>query len=255
MIARVVNLLVHDETSCGVRRGAPPSSARYVRPMRGPLLLRRSSSSFCRTGLVSWCAGLALLGYAVPAAATVVLLATSVRVDPGDAAEVCVSLDSGGARVAGTQNDLVWDGSCATLPDASACEANGATGKQLHGDLSHQQDFTYKALVLSLDNVKPIPDGELYCCRFQITDAQAACCPVRITGAAAADPSGGKLGVTAGDPVCLTGLLPTATPTPTPIIDTIHDSNGCQIGASPSGTAAVTSLLWVMFLAAARRRR
>src|SRR5215472_1143081 len=133
MIARVVNLLVHDEMSCGARRGAPPSSARYVRPMRGPLLLQRPASSSRRMGLVSWCAGLALLGYALPAAAgTVVLRAILVGVDSGDAAEVCVSLDSGGARVAGTQNDLVWDGSCATLPDASACEAYGATGKQLH---------------------------------------------------------------------------------------------------------------------------
>lgn len=221
--------------------------------------MRSSTSRSRRAGLLSWCAGLALLGGALPAGAAVVLRATSVAVDAGDAAEVCVSLDSGGALVAGTQNELVWDGSCASLPDLSACQANGATGKQFLGDVAHEPDFTIKALVLSLSDVNPIPDGELYCCRFQIIDAQAACCPVSITGAAAADPSGGKLAVTAGGPVCLAGSLPTASPTPTPavgpIVDTVHDGNGCQIGARPPGTVAALALFWVVLFVAARRRQ
>src|SRR6516165_8852390 len=100
------------------------------------------------TPLVRWCAALALLAYAGSAGATIVIRATSAVVDqPGDDADVCVTLESGGAQIAGTQNDLVWDPSCATLSDPSACRINPANGKQLFGDLVHQASYTYRALV------------------------------------------------------------------------------------------------------------
>src|SRR5215831_14692206 len=129
------------------------------------------------TTLVRWGAALALLAPAGSAGATVVFRATSAVVDqPGDDADVCVTLESGGAQVAGTQNDLVWDRSCAMLSNVSACRINPANGKQLFGDSAHQPDSAYRALVLSLSDVSPIPDGELYCCAFQIEAPTDACC-------------------------------------------------------------------------------
>ena len=51
----------------------------------------------------------------------------------GDEASICVSLDTRGHSVAGTQNDLVWDGTGASMvPDS--CVANEAHGKTLHGN-------------------------------------------------------------------------------------------------------------------------
>jgi hypothetical protein len=139
---------------------------------------------------------------------------------PGDDADVCVTLESGGAQVAGTQNDLVWDRSCAMLSDVSACRINPANGKQLFGDSAHQPDSAYRALVLSLSDVSPIPDGELYCCAFQIEAPTDACCAISIKNAGASDPLGLELGpiVRTDALVCVGRSLPTASPTVPPTV-------------------------------------
>jgi hypothetical protein len=46
-----------------------------------------------------------------PAVGVVALRATAATVaTTGETADLCVLLDAGGEQVAGTQNDLVWDG-------------------------------------------------------------------------------------------------------------------------------------------------
>jgi hypothetical protein len=116
---------------------------------------------------------------------------------PGESAQICVSLNSGGAEVAGTQNDLVWDGGCATLASTGSCQAAGGHGKQLQGGFPPQFDFTYRALILSLADVDPIPDGLLYCCNFQSEAAPGQCCNIGMTRVGASDPRGSALPTTA----------------------------------------------------------
>jgi hypothetical protein len=131
---------------------------------------------------------------ALAAGGTVALQAISTTVaNPGDSKPVCVMIATNGNQVAGIQNSLSWDGTCATMTDPPSCYAIGSHGKQVKPDLSHQPDFNVKVLVLALDNVDPIPDGPLYCCDFEGEADPGQCCPITVVGAAASDPSGGKL--------------------------------------------------------------
>jgi hypothetical protein len=144
-------------------------------------------------------AGLAVLaaGNRAALAAVSLQITSSVTVsEQGQAGQICVTLSTGGAQVAGTQNDLVWDGNCATLPSVSSCQAAPSLNKQLQGGFPPQFDFTYRALILSLGDVDPIPTGVLYCCAFQSEAAPGECCNIGITRAGASDPKGNAIGVT-----------------------------------------------------------
>jgi len=149
------------------------------------------SSSFAPTrSAVLACAAFALGGLVQPAVAAVSLSASSTQVsNPGDFGQICVSLVTNGEEVAGTQNDLSWDGACATL-DESNCAAIGSHGKQLSGKLIPQRDFVYRALILSLTNVDPMDDGPLYCCRFQAEAEPGQCCDIKMSNAQASTSKG-----------------------------------------------------------------
>lgn len=128
---------------------------------------------------------------AAPARAAVTLQASSTTVSsPGQTGTICVGLITGGEEVAGTQNDLVWDGACASLPDTSSCYAAGSHGKSLQGKLLENRDFTYRALILSLSDVDPMDSGILYCCNFVAEAAPGQCCNIAMTGMGASDSSG-----------------------------------------------------------------
>lgn len=142
---------------------------------------------------------------------------------PGDVAEVCVTLDGEGQEVAGTQNDLVWDGTCATFLDE--CRVDPATGKVLHGRQQNSEDFRYRVLVLSLLDVDPIPDGGLYCCDFQVEAAAGSCCAVEVVNAGGSDPQGNALSLDAGSPARLC-VEPTAAG------GASGDDDGCQVVAA-----------------------
>jgi MYXO-CTERM domain-containing protein len=136
------------------------------------------------------------------AAAAVAIGATSATVqNPGDTAQICVVLATSGTdqgRVAGTQNDLTWDGNCAILADNSDCQI-AARGKELSGTLSPQgQDFSYRGLVLSFGNTNPISDGPLYCCNFIGEADPGQCCNITVMATAASD-SGGAAIATMGN--------------------------------------------------------
>jgi hypothetical protein len=203
-----------------------------------------------------WAPLVTVLASVSGAAAQVSLTAASVTVAaPGDAADVCVTLRSGGTIVAGTQNDLVWDGTCAILPSASACHGNPATGKSLSTAILPTDDFRLRALVLSLTDVDPIPDGSLYCCTFTVDAAPGACCPLSVTNVGASDPTGHALATTgnAAD-LCVAGGADTSpTPTATPTRANAVEDDGCQTGAGRSTRGVWTVAALLLALAIGRR--
>jgi hypothetical protein len=122
----------------------------------------------------------------------------------GGTIRLCVGLDSAGQKVAGTQNDLVWDSSCASLKKES-CAAVAESKKPLHGNMPPSVPNTYRALVFALDNVDPIRDGALYCCDFEITK-KTDCCSVKLDRLGASDPTGHAQATTGVPPqICLGG--------------------------------------------------
>jgi len=117
-----------------------------------------------------------------------VVLSTSASVsEDGLLSQLCVTLNSNGHQVAGTQNDLIWDGTCARLIE-DTCTIDPHTGKTLFTGV---RDDSLRTLVLDFDNTAPIDDGPLYCCTFvmQPTDS-GQCCSFLIANTGAADPRG-----------------------------------------------------------------
>lgn len=121
------------------------------------------------------------------------LFVTSATVqNPGDSGQICVMFSSGGKQVAGTQNDLVWDGNCATLTDPPPCAVAGSHGKQLAKALL-TTDFSFRGIVLSFNDTNPIPDGPLYCCSFESEANPGECCSITITNTLGSEPGGGQV--------------------------------------------------------------
>ncbi len=176
--------------------------------------------------------------WARAAAAVVQLEADSVTVAAaGGLAEVCVRLDSGGQEVAGTENRLVWDGSCVSGPSgAEGCYVAGSHGKDLSWNYLAGADFTLKALVLSLSDVDPIPDGELYCCAFTAEAAAGSCCPLSVVAAGASDPQGNALVAEGNDAqVCVAASVGA-------------DDDGCQVVAPRGGRGVLPAALGLVGL-------
>jgi len=176
---------------------------------------------------------------AVPTAARAVNMTLEATKSDGGAVRVCVGLDSAGQKVAGTQNDLVWDGSCAALKPNS-CTAVADSKKPLHGNTPPNLPNTYRALVFALDNVDPIRDGALYCCDFEMT-ANPECCAVKFDRLGVSDPVGTALPVSGQPPqLCLnTGAAAPAAAAP-------PSSNN----AAPAPTSG-TPWLWIGLIGAA----
>ena len=198
-----------------------------------------------------------------PAVGVVALRATAATVaTTGETADLCVLLDAGGEQVAGTQNDLVWDGSCATLARGSDCRVNPATGKSLFGTVVGVDDFRYRGLVLSLLDTKPLSDGQLYCCAFSVEARPGTCCPVEVVNVGASDPRGKALpsiGDTAQLCVAAGGGNASPTPTATPMfhadLASSASGGGCQILSPSSGHLGAGSCVGAALLALLLRRR
>lgn len=178
----------------------------------------------------------ALIAVALAAPAAAVNLTMEATNADGGAVRVCVGLDSTGQQVAGTQNDLVWDGSCAALKRDS-CAAVADANKPLHGNVPPNLSNTYRALVFALDNVDPIRDGALYCCDFEVTK-QVDCCRVTLERLGASDPVGNAQATTAVPAeLCLGGGVPAAA--------------AQEPDAAPPAHADGTPWLWIGLIAAA----
>ncbi|MFN8640588.1 MAG: hypothetical protein U0802_02590 [Candidatus Binatia bacterium] len=176
---------------------------------------------------------------ATPSAARAVNLTLEATKGEAGAIHVCVGLDSSGQKVAGTQNDLIWDGGCAALK-ANSCAAIADSKKPLHGNTPPNLPNTYRALVFALDNVDPIRDGALYCCDFELK-GQSDCCAIRFDRLGVSDPVGNALPVT-GQPaqLCLnTGVAAPAAAAP------------AAPAAAPPAAASGGSWLWIGLIGAA----
>lgn len=118
-----------------------------------------------------------LCGTAAVLCAAGPLWALSFTVEPatataGGGVSICVRMDgSGGNTVAGVQMDLVWDVNCLSANissgNAASCSAESATGKSV---MNRVQDSgnAMTAILVSLSDTKPIPDGRLFCCGFTV---------------------------------------------------------------------------------------
>jgi hypothetical protein len=200
-----------------------------------------SMTAMTGRGLRATALGLALLG-ATAATAAAVDLKLERRAGTDGSPQVCVVLDAKGQVVAGTQNDLTWDAGCAKLESEAQCVVSPHHKKPLHGSIPKNLNATFRSLVFALDNVDPMPDGDLYCCSFQVTGSSDSCCPVQISRVAVSDPEGNALD-TVGVPekVCLLGegAPPAAAP--------------AQQAAAPApaaGGEAVPTWLWLVALGA-----
>ena len=115
------------------------------------------------------------------------------------ATDVCVIMTGSNGQVSGLQLDLGWDPACMTAErgsvDTVKCAANPATGKSVQTKL-FPNNSTLRALFLSVSDTSPVPDDELFCCRFTLNDAQAnPCCVARIDNLILANPNapGGRI--------------------------------------------------------------
>jgi hypothetical protein len=183
---------------------------------------------------------LASLATTSPAAAAVTLQLSSATVArPGDVGQLCVTLNSAGQEVAGTQNDLVWDGACATLADESACAVAGTHGKQLSARIQNSFDFRLRALILSLTDVDPIDDGVLYCCDFTVEAALGSCCDVGLVNPGVSDSRGNAvvaLGSSAQLCVGAARETPIVTATPSVTVMPTRRSTPLENGGGPTPT-------------------
>ncbi len=190
----------------------------------------------------SWLAVTTLATVAFCGSAAAVDLKLERRSSPAGSARVCVTLDSKGADVAGTQNDLTFDSSCATL-DPDKCVASEGHGKPLHGSIPANMPSTFRSLVFALDNVDPMVDGDVYCCDFALKEGGDACCAAELSGLGVSDPQGVALDVTAAPGrVCLAG---DAGAPAAPVAKSAPETQ------SPAPAASAPSWVWVVLFAAA----
>ncbi len=153
-----------------------------------------------------------------PMAAAVLTASSATVARPSDPARICVGLElDADDSIAGTENQLVWDGSCATLLPPT-CSQNPRHGKSLFTGAidSSGRLLRYKVLVVSLTDTSAITDsGELYCCDFLVHAEPGECCAIEIDRPGASDPDGNAvaIGVAARGEACMGGIASPATPT------------------------------------------
>ncbi len=209
-------------------------------------MMRKAVSSRGQRALQVTVAQFALVlavSLATPAApAAAVYMTMNATKTEGGGVHLCVGVESGGQKVAGTQNDLVFDASCAALKPET-CAAVPDAKKPLHGNAVKDDPTRYRALVFALDNVDPVRDGPLYCCDFTLKGGGDACCPVRFDRLGVSDPTGGTLEVS-GNPaqLCLaTGAAPAGAAAPP----------AAQPPAPTSATRGGNQWIWVVLIAIA----
>lgn len=161
---------------------------------------------FLRRPFAPLLVALAVLCRGAVAGAVGLSISSATVAQPGDSTRLCVTLTTGGQQVAGTQNDLVWDGTCMTLNDG-ACFPAGNHGKQVNTRIQNSADFRMRVLVLSLSDVDPIDDGVLYCCNVQAEAEPGACCSIAVVNTGASDSAGTAVGGVGGNSgrVCVQG--------------------------------------------------
>jgi hypothetical protein len=176
---------------------------------------------------------IAVASFAAPAAAVEIEVGRAPGV-PNETLVIDVVLHTGGAAVAGTQNDIAFQPETPIAANADGrpdCWVNPALDKpasaaafQPRGCVPAITCAGARVIIFAFDNVNPIADGALlYSCRLDVRiHAPAQSYPLPCSNAAASDPRGVALETT-----CVSGaVLPpvwtprsteTETPTRTPL--------------------------------------
>jgi hypothetical protein len=130
------------------------------------------------------------------------IVLSSARAGAGQTATITATLQTGGAKIAGTQNDITFDPRAVSIarkangkPD---CQPNAALDKSgtafnfLPQHCAPGACDSMRVLVLSLSNVEPIPDGSvLYTCTVEVAmDAAPGAKSLRLTRIGSSDPGG-----------------------------------------------------------------
>jgi hypothetical protein len=157
-----------------------------------------------------------------------------------------VRLATGGQQIVATQNDLVLGAGIRVNANASGrpdCTANPALNKNgssfafLPPGCAPDACTSVRAVVVSLENVDPIPDGSvLYTCNATLSDVEAR---VDVTGVGASDAEGNPVPGVAGR----NGFLcvePPPTPTPTITATRTASPTTPPVEASPTATRTAT---------------
>jgi hypothetical protein len=158
----------------------------------------------------------------------------TIEAQLGETIEVPVTLTTAGATVSAVQNDIVFDPRFVSLSGPSACRINPAISDRMEGCdgdppsgpcKSLQRNLSdcpaavgcppdseglqrLRALVLSLTNLNPIPDGVLYTCEFLVSpDAPDEPIVLRNLNIGASSPAGEGLNATGSCGVILTSPL------------------------------------------------
>lgn len=110
--------------------------------------------------------------------------------------DVCVAMAGSNGQVSGLQMDLTWDSACMTVAGAAGsaaqCTSNPSTGKSVETNLL--SDAQMRAIFLSVSDESPVPDGELFCCRFALACSQPDTrCSINVGNLILADPIGGRI--------------------------------------------------------------
>jgi len=111
--------------------------------------------------------------------------------------DVCVAMAGSNGRVGGLQMDLTWDSACMMVVraagSAAQCTSNPSTGKGV--ETAPFSDAQLRVLFLSVSDGSPVPDGELFCCKFAVAPGSQAdsCCSINVADLILASPTGGRI--------------------------------------------------------------
>lgn len=203
------------------------------------------------------------------------VLAFLVAPPPGHAAEVCISMQDSGGVVAGAQLDLSWDPSCMVPPlqdadggalPAAQCRSDPGTGKRVQDAV--RGSSLLRALLFSLVDTNPIPDGGLFCCTFERMDTRSSCCSLAMANVIFSDSRGqrvqnGTLVTSLDGQPCVSGApdvpeIPSAGP-PLPgaagALPASSGGGGCSLSPDRACDAGGVELLLAPILVVLRRRR
>jgi hypothetical protein len=111
--------------------------------------------------------------------------------------DVCVAMTGSRGEVGGVQMDLSWNPACMTAEqvegNAARCLPNPATGKDVQTKI-FPNNSTMRVLFLSVSDTNPIPDGELFCCKFTVARSpDGPCCSVNMSNLILGGPAGGRV--------------------------------------------------------------
>lgn len=148
---------------------------------------------------VAYGISLAVMLSALPATAAT-FYSPPVSANAGQPANVCILMSDGNYEVAGVQMDITWDASCmipASGGSRPKCRSNPDTGKTVQSAL--RGGSTLRAIMVSFSDTEPIPDGELFCCEFRVTDNPGGSgCGVSLSNVIASTPRGQRTNARVG---------------------------------------------------------